>query len=66
MNKPLCGELERALNEADLLATAEDAPAIRLDHFLFALIPAGALEDILEVYKSVVAAWRAEVGEVTE
>ena len=65
MNKPLCGELERALEFADKLATAEDAPAIRLDHFLFALIPAHRMEDILGVYDIAVKVWRTELGEET-
>ena len=36
--KPLAGTLEMAMNRADQMAVAEGAPAIRLDHFLAALV----------------------------
>ena len=58
------GELERIFKTAEEFRSAEQAPAVRVDHFLLALVLEGyppRANDVLKVYKRVRSRWLKEI-----
>lgn len=64
LKNPLAGSLEFALRRADEFASAEKAPAIRLDHFLLATLfesYAPHADDMLKVAAKVRDEWKEDM-----